>query len=323
MTASMRRFIWFRITRGREFKSRPAHFTKMISLWAMLALAAVAVWALGNILEKIAIDKYFRVAPLAIFYVIFLSLIASIVVSIFFDVVMLPISLLFTSLLIGVIWTGAILLFFHALSFEEVSRVIPLFAFVPIYVLIISTFLFNEIFLLSNYLGIALIVAGSAMISLKKEVKIKISKSFWVLLGSSFLAALAYVGVKYITNYTTYWNTYFWIGIGSLLLLPILIITHGKQFIKTSKEHPISVLYGLTFESVDMIGRFLGIMAISVGAVSLVSTLGQTQPLFVLLFAVVLSVYYPKVLREELSKSILSFKLIAILLTIAGVLLIV
>jgi drug/metabolite transporter (DMT)-like permease len=56
--------------------------------------------------------------------------------------------------------------------------------------------------------------------------------------------------------------------------------------------------------------------------VTLVAALSSVQPFFVLLIAVVLSVFYPKILKEEIGKSAVLLKAVAILVMFAGAVLI-
>jgi len=60
-----------------------------------------------------------------------------------------------------------------------------------------------------------------------------------------------------------------------------------------------------------------------IGPISLVSVLGSGfQGHFILLFAVILSKYFPKILKEEIDKKAIAVKVIAIFLMLGGLLLI-
>lgn len=75
-------------------------------------------------------------------------------------------------------------------------------------------------------------------------------------------------------------------------------------------------------EIISVLGTLFSIIATSIGFVTLVNALTSTQPFFVLLFTAFLSIFFPSILKEELSKSIISLKIIAIVLMFAGVILI-
>lgn len=60
----------------------------------------------------------------------------------------------------------------------------------------------------------------------------------------------------------------------------------------------------------------------SASSVSLVIALQATQPFFLLLYAIILSLWFPKILKEEVNKGVLTNKLIAIALLAIGVFLV-
>ena len=52
------------------------------------------------------------------------------------------------------------------------------------------------------------------------------------------------------------------------------------------------------------------------------NSLSSVQPFFVMLFAIVLSVFYPKILKEEITGQAVLVKSVAIMLMFAGAILI-
>jgi len=77
-----------------------------------------------------------------------------------------------------------------------------------------------------------------------------------------------------------------------------------------------------TNESLNLLGVLFITIATSIGYVTLVNALSSIQPFFVLLFTVLLSIFYPSILKEELSKSIIFLKILAIVLMFSGAILI-
>ena len=76
-------------------------------------------------------------------------------------------------------------------------------------------------------------------------------------------------------------------------------------------------------KSFSIIGTILVMATMAVGYVTLVKTLILTQGFFVLLFTVIISIYCSKILKEDIRKSVIITKLIAIALMFTGVLLII
>lgn len=65
-----------------------------------------------------------------------------------------------------------------------------------------------------------------------------------------------------------------------------------------------------------------GLWAITTGPISLVSVFRGFQSVFVLIYAAFLSIWLPRILKEEVSKSVLGIKFAAIFLMMIGLYLI-
>lgn len=75
-------------------------------------------------------------------------------------------------------------------------------------------------------------------------------------------------------------------------------------------------------ETVNLFGVLFITIAVSAGYVTLVSALSSIQPFFILLFTVILSIFYPHILKEEVGRSVIFQKFLAIILMFIGVILI-
>jgi len=218
------------------------------------------------------------------------------------------------------------LFYFKSLLIEEVSRVTPLFSINSIFVLILATIFLNEIFTAGKYAGIFLIVLGSILISLKKHVKLELSKALSFMIIASLFWAVYNVLLKFLLNDLTYWNAFFWTRIGGFLTVPLLIYFFYKPMIKTFKivkKYP-RVGGFISITEVTNIGATLFItIALSIGYASLVSALGQIHSLFLLILATVLSFFKPQILKEELKGSTILLKFIAVLMIIFGAILLI
>ena len=70
-----------------------------------------------------------------------------------------------------------------------------------------------------------------------------------------------------------------------------------------------------------ILARYTGYFAISLISVSIVSVLASLQPLFVLVYGILLSFYFPKILKEQVSPEIMVQKVAAIVLLTLGLIL--
>jgi hypothetical protein len=75
-------------------------------------------------------------------------------------------------------------------------------------------------------------------------------------------------------------------------------------------------------ETFNLFGVLFITIAVSIGYITLVNALSSIQPFSILLFAVILSIFFPFILKEEIGKSIVAQKLIAIILMFIGAILI-
>lgn len=295
-------------------------------LWVFFTLLAQFLWSISNIVDKYLLSRYIKNPMVFLIFMCFFSLISAFIVSFFIQISIPSMNIMILSLLTGVIWVIVILFYFKSLLIEEVSRISPLFSISSIFVLILATIFLNEIFTMEKYVGIFLIVIGSILISLKKHVKFKISKALFFMVIATLFLAIRNVLLKFLLNYLTYWNVFFWTRVGSFLTAPVLIYFFYKPLIKTFKivkKYPKTAVYVSITEGANVGGVFFITVALSIGFASLVSALGQVQPLFILTIATLLSVFKPQIIKEELKGSIIFLKLIAILIIIFGAVLLV
>ena len=71
-------------------------------------------------------------------------------------------------------------------------------------------------------------------------------------------------------------------------------------------------------ELLTIAGVLLVTLSASLGPVTLTGTLSATSPFFTLLLVVFLSLFHPKILKEEITRKTISRKAIAMLLMLAG-----
>lgn len=288
--------------------------------WIFYALLASFLWAFGNILDKILVTKYIKNPPILVIFIGITSLLATTILILFKGISFPTTLILLIALLTGIFHLIGLLPYFLSLSFEEVSRVIPLWLFSPIFVLIISVLFLGETLNFYKYLAFSLIFLGGILISSKEILgTFKLSRAFWLMLFSSIIMAIYYIFVKYVFLKEPFWNGFIWINIGFFLGVLFLIPIYGQDFIKNVKtltKKSLSLLFSL--EILGFSGMLSSYYAIMLGLVSLVIVLEGFQPLFVLIFALFLSLCFPKILLEKINKKIILTKILAIFLMLLG-----
>lgn len=221
----------------------------------------------------------------------------------------------------GFLTTIYLLPYYKALSLDDTSQVIPLFQFYPIFVVFLSFLFLHERFSLSQCLGASLIVGGGFLLSVKRidNRTFKLCKSFFYMLFSSFIFAVAQVLYKLGVNEISFWHTLpfeaFGIALGALIVL--FYNKNFKKFINETKKFKLQtfILIGVN-EFIYILARYTGYFAISVISVTTASVLASFQPLFVLIYGVILSLWFPNIIKEITTKktTILRFASISIMM---------
>jgi uncharacterized membrane protein len=83
----------------------------------------------------------------------------------------------------------------------------------------------------------------------------------------------------------------------------------------TSRQIGVIIIAEQALAYVSVIAYYY---AIAHGPITLISSVGATQPLFVLLFATILSYRFPRALREELTRMDVGLKVLGLIAIFAG-----
>ncbi len=219
----------------------------------------------------------------------------------------------------GIIYFFSYLLYFKAAELEEISRVIPLVFLSPLYILVLAHIFLGERLSLIHYLGVIFLMVGAILISGRSFSNIRFNSAFWLMIACSFLLAIVDVITKYILDFADSWTAFSYLRIGMFAAsIPFLCRFSGDSFLVAGK-HGIRIIVAMIASSIiTLAGLLVYTVAIGRGSVTLVTALSSVQPFFVLFFVVILSVYRPQVLKEELGKSILIRKFLAIALIFIG-----
>lgn len=295
----------------------------MILLWALLTVISVIIWAVGNIIDKFLLSKYFKNPYIPTIFVSIFGFLASIVIFLAVEITFPTIELLIISLLVGFLYAFVNLFYFKSLFIEEVSRVVPLFTLVPLFVLILAALFLNEVFTNAVYLGIMLLVAGAFIISWEHgESRFKLNKAFWLMLIADIIFTLPILGLKYELSYMTPEAALFWAGIGMMLAVPFFLPFCYKKLTSVASKSKKPIIYVSISSLILISGLYVMFAAADMAEITLISALGQTQMFFVLIFATIITFFRPKLLEEKITKRDIIEKVIATVLMFIGVVLI-
>ena len=224
----------------------------------------------------------------------------------------------------GLMWAIGLSLFFYGLSIEEVSRAAPMQSITPVFTALIAVSFFDDVVSVWQWLAILVVVAGAVMINLRKvrgRYRIARGKAFAVLLVSSFMLAWAFIVSDEATDRMNVPTVQ---GYRALAMgLGVLVFTYRpwhNAALRTLVHRPRTL--GLMFLTEGILGPLAAltfVYALSVGQVSLVSTVSAIRPLAILGFSLLLSTPWWNVLNEPLDRETIGLKVLATGLIVGGV----
>jgi len=296
----------------------------MSMLWAFYSIFAAFIFAASNIIDKYVISKLVKnpLSPVMISGTI--GVIISLLIYLFQGFAILSYVNILWAFVAGILYILTIIFYFKAVNIDEISRIVPIFYTSSLFILILAAIFLGEIFTPIKYLGIFLLIMGAILVSSKNILKIRFGKSFWFMVLAALSIAASSIIVKYLLNFADFWTIFGYERFGEVFaLIPIFYLSFSDLSSSVKKFGLKSIGLMSLSETIGLIGLLLVTIGTSIGYVTLVNALTSVQPLFVLLFAVLISIFYPKILKEEIGKSVVFQKIIAIILMFIGALLII
>lgn len=300
--------------------------------WFLIALINPIAHAFVNHLDKYIISRFVKnssIGALILFSSLFSIFCLIILLIIKPDVWSLtpPLNALLLTINGGLL-VLAITLYLYALISNEASFVAPIFQLIPVFGFVFGYFLLGESLNRAQLFGGALIVSGGVVLSLKLFGNNSLSyKSLILMTGSSLFYALNGVLFKLIASKQGFIDSLFWDMAGKFILGVILffaVTTYRYDLFNLIKQNGKAVV-GLNFfgEILAIIGEIALIFAVLYAPVAIVQSVGGLQPLFVLIFGIIITLFFPRLGRESLEKSSLAQKIIGIAIITSGVYLII
>ena len=302
--------------------------------WVFIAVISYFILAIVNLVDKFIIEKILPSAKTYTFLVGVLGLIVLIIAPWF---LMWPGIYLFTlNIFIGMLLPLALILLYTSLRLGDASKIIILIGgSVPIFTILLSFLLLGERFTNTQYMAFFYLIFGTLIISYfptAHELWTKILiwfgfenkkrfKSIIISLTSALIFSLFFVGSKYLFNNQEFLSSFMWIRLGSFLAVLLFLLSKKsrKEIFKNIKKlKGKNKLIFLSNQGLAAVGFFLQNYAIFLGSVALVNALQGVQYVFLLFLASLFTIFYPKVIKEKISKFIIIQKIAAIILISFG-----
>lgn len=299
-------------------------------MWLLYAFSGPVLWAISTHIDKFLVDKYFRHSDTAVLMV-FTALLGVIALPVIwlFDPRVLALDWLAAGVMTasGILYMGAMLFYLRAIQTEEASVVAPLFQANTLFTFALGALVLREIPHWPQLLGAGLVVAGALGLSLDKDMHLGGFKLRLValMMAATFAVALSSVVFKFFAVRDEFWSTTFWTFVGEGLFGAAILAMpkYRRQFATLFRKNPGAVIGVNAANELINLGGGLGVRYASLLApVALVSAISATSTFFVFLFSVVLTVFLPRLGREDLSARNVIQKVIGGALIMIGVALI-
>jgi len=296
----------------------------MVLDWVSASLVSAAVLAIVNIVDSHLISK--RMPSLQSYLLIlgFIVLLISVVIILLFP---LPRDLdkwsLIIAILSGLLRAASVYIMFYTLKREEVSMVIPIVNSYPILVALLAMPILSEFLGASQWLAIIIVVLGVLLASFRGDSGSRIAlpgRILGLLIASSILWALSEVAAKYALAAISPWQMYALSHFSlAFVFLIISLRPHILKELAHHKKRNSSLIIIIFNETIAIIAVVLFYWAMQRGPVSLVSVIFSTRPVFVFVYALIISRFSELLLERRTDKRILLLRFVAITMIVGGV----
>ncbi|RMD59531.1 hypothetical protein D6821_01010 [Candidatus Parcubacteria bacterium] len=249
----------------------------------------------------------------------------------------------------GMLFLGTLIFWYKTLHQSEATRATTLVgALTPIFSLVLSFIFLGNLPNERQFLAFVILIIGGIMISVKhtrfyllREVADRIKSVLGDILGlihahyrpvrrlvfnsaaSALLFAAYYILMKYIYLHQPFIGGFVWSRLGTFVgAILILFVPEWRTKIKNyaaNQKTPKNLGFFLSIRLLAALAFIMLNWAISLGNVALINALQGTQFLFLLIMVVIISSYFPHILKEELGRGVMFQKVMGIVLVSLGI----
>ncbi len=288
--------------------------------WILIAAAAYLLLAVTGVADKFLVSKVVRQPIAYAFYTAITGPFSLVLLP--FGAVMLNFWDFIIALAAGAFFIGGIYHSWSAIRLTSVSRVVPILGgFVPLFSFLTAYFILGERLGTFQSLGFVFLVLGAVMISIRQEHGVWTTKALFNAISAALFFALASVLTKYTFDHSNFISGMVWTRIGFLIPVPVILLfpKNREAIFNAPKEAGVKnvALYYST-RATGTVGGFLQNYAVSLGSVSMVNALQGLQFVFLLILTSIFSIYFPKILKENITADTILLKLSAIAMISCG-----
>ncbi|MDX9778786.1 MAG: EamA family transporter [Patescibacteria group bacterium] len=305
--------------------------------WLIVALVAYFILALANLLDKFLVEKILASARAYTFMASVMGLLIFAIAPWFLN---WPGWLnFFFNIFLGFLFSLALFFLYAALRKGEASRVLVIVGgSTPVFSAPLALIILKDALSFEQVLAICFLLIGLLFLFFLPKTK----KNFWEKLWQhwsiennfsqkavylALLSALAYalffVGSKFAYIEQDFLSAFLWTRLGAALFAAFFLFSRKarQEIIKLFRRKPGNSKKQLLLvfnQSLGAIGFILQNYAIFLGPVALVNALQGVQYAWIIILSTLISIFAPKIFKEDLSKNILLQKILAVIIISVG-----
>jgi len=294
-------------------------------LWLIVILSSYLLLAGVNLIDKHILGERITDAKIYSFYVGISGLFVLLLVP--FGFLAIPqIPQMFLALAAGAFNTLAIFALYVGLKNFETSRIIPAVgAFLPLFTFGFTMVQDGKNLTFSDMVVFSLLVVGAFLITWERKKTISL-KSLKIAALASFFFALYFILAKFVYLHQPFISGMIWTRIGAALAALCFLffktvradILSGPQIAK--KNNWAVVLPNQAVGGIAVLLQNWAIALAPFAYLGIINALEGVKYVFLMVLAVLLSLKFPKILKEEISKEVILQKVVAMLFIGGGLL---
>ncbi|PJE75493.1 hypothetical protein COV04_04620 [Candidatus Uhrbacteria bacterium CG10_big_fil_rev_8_21_14_0_10_48_11] len=284
--------------------------------WLLIVLAGHLANALSYVVNKILLAGKMQTPSVFVFYIGTLGLLSFVLLPFGNLYPLAPVTMI-EAFVGGASFMGALLAFFTALKKGETTRVVPFVgSFVSLWTLLLAGIILGERLNGIEWVGIALLIVGSIIITREptaSKTRLNSVEVFYIVLAGG-LFALSYTVTKVVFNAADFIPAFLWMRVFAFAsVVPLLLLPNiRRQIFSGNGERPPFLFYlGQGFGAIGFVLLNFGVDLAP--SVSVVNALQGVQYAFLFLFVVFFAYFAPRILKEKFTFAIVVQKVGALI----------
>ena len=293
-------------------------------MWVLLALGSAVCFGFVSVVDKRLL--YHHLPGVSVLY-LWIALVLTVYAAAVLAATGIPEGVatppLAVALASGLATGVGLALMFLGLKLEEASRAIAITQIYPVFVAVLAVLFLGETLAPLQWAAIGLVVLGAMLISLRGDAPggaLRPTRGTPVLVGGGFGLGLGFFAAKFALEGLPVATVFALQQLGVSLVFALFARPRvWRQLFHTLKQRNSLLLLLVGEGFLPIVAIVLGLWAISLGPVSLVTAFLATRPLFLFLLATLLSSSRWQLMEESLSRKSLALKFVSIVMIVAGV----